>query len=339
MSAGRCLLVSVLSLLVVLQSTDAVNSEQLDELWTNYKLKFHKKYDPVEDQYRQRIWESKVNSIQLHNVRADLGLQTYTRGINQFTDWTLAEYRKTVLGFRAPLRTNSSASNDVHYYKYDVTSLPDKLDWRTKGYVTPVKDQGQCGSCWAFSSTGSLEGQNFKKTGKLVSLSEQNLVDCTKSLGNEGCSGGWMNASFIYVAQNHGIDTEESYPYEAEDGDCRFNPATVGGTCTGSQDVTPAGDESALQTAVATIGPISVAIDAGHNSFQSYQSGVYDEPACTDNVDHGVLVVGYGSDNGQDYWLVKNSWSTSWGDQGYIKMSRNKDNQCGIASFAVYPTM
>jgi len=215
----------------------------------------------------------------------------------------------------------------------------DIVNWVNKGAVTPIKNQGQCGSCWSFSATGSMEGQQFIKKNKLVSLSEQNLVDCSTAQGNDGCNGGLMDQAFQYVISNHGIDTEESYAYTATGPNaCKFSSEHIGDTISGFQDVT-SGSESALQTA-ADAQPVSVAIDAGHNSFQLYKGGVYYEPACsTSQLDHGVLVVGYGTDNSNTaYWLVKNSWGTDWGMNGYIQMSRNRNNNCGIATMASYPT-
>jgi len=169
----------------------------------------------------------------------------------------------------------------------------------------------------------------------LVSLSEQNLVDC--STANEGCSGGWMDTAFAYVKSNSGLDTESSYPYTAKQGTCKFSKANVGVTVSGWTDI--ASGEAALQQAVATMGPISVAIDAGHPSFQNYKQGVYYESLCSStNIDHGVLVVGYGTDPTYgDYWLVKNSWGTGWGESGYIRMARNKNNNCGVATYPSVP--
>lgn len=262
-----------------------------------------------------------------------MGQHTYWLGANEYADMTNREFRAMMNGYKMQPKSNTSS---VFLAPSHVT-YPDEVDWRKEGYVTDVKNQGQCGSCWSFSATGSLEGQNFKKTGKLVSLSEQNLVDCSRSYGNNGCQGGLMDNAFRYIKENHGIDTENSYPYEAKNLKCRFKTDSIGATDTGFTDVAT-GDEDALMKAVATVGPVAVAIDASHMSFQLYRNGVYNERKCSSTqLDHGVLAVGYGTLEGDDYWLVKNSWGPGWGQKGYIMMSRNKVNQCGIATSASYP--
>ncbi|XP_072179914.1 cathepsin L-like peptidase [Diadema setosum] len=307
-----------------------------EEEWTAWKLKFGKTYaDDFEESRRFSIWRENLAYITKHNVRYDLGEFTYKLGINEYADLENDEFMELMNGHRGNI-TSEATSASVFLAPENVR-IPDSVDWRTKGYVTQVKDQKQCGSCWAFSATGSLEGQHFKKTGKLVSLSEQNLVDCSGSEGNHGCNGGLAVNAFRYVINHNGIDTEESYPYEGTDGQCHFSKSGVGATCTGYSYIA-SGNESALKEAVATVGPISVSIDARHMSFQFYESGVYNEPNCNSlKLGHAVLAVGYSSDNGDDYWIVKNSWGTSWGMEGYIWMSRNKNNQCGIATRATYP--
>ena len=287
----------------------------------------------LEELKRHVIWQANKKFIDEHNALADTF--GFTVGLNSFADLDPAEFARIYNGYRQ--RTPRDDSTKVRALLMN-TQLPTTVDWRTKGVVTPIKNQGQCGSCWAFSATGSLEGQHALITKKLVSLSEQNLVDCSSAEGNEGCNGGLMDDAFKYIKKNKGIDTEASYPYKAEDEKCRFKSADVGASDTGFVDI-KSKDENALQEAVANVGPISVAIDASHQSFQMYHSGVYNEPACSQTqLDHGVLAVGYGVDGGKDYWLVKNSWGTDWGMKGYIYMSRNKNNQCGIATSASYPT-
>ncbi|XP_030640894.1 cathepsin S-like isoform X1 [Chanos chanos] len=199
-------------------------------------------------------------------------------------------------------------------------------------------DLGACGSCWAFSSVGALEGQMKKTTGRLFSLSPQNLVDCSSKYGTMGCNGGWMYDAFRYVIANGGIESDASYPYVGVQQQCHYDPSKRAANCS-SYNFVAKGDEQALKEAVATIGPISVAIDATRPQFILYRSGVYNDPSCSQRINHAVLVVGYGTLNGQDYWLVKNSWGTAFGDGGYIRMSRNKGNQCGIASYGTYPIM
>lgn len=300
--------------------------------WEAWKSVNGKKYkDKYEENYRYAIWQANLKKIEEHNKSG----KSFTLAMNHLGDLTPLEYRYLMLGTR--YRNNYTETTGSTFLPSSNVELPPTVDWCKKGYVTKVKNQGQCGSCWAFSATGSLEGQHFKKTKKLVSLSEQNLVDCSDTFGNEGCSGGLMDQAFAFIKANGGIDTEASYPYKAKDGKCKFKKANVGATVTGYTDIQK-GSESHLQSAAATVGPISVGIDANHLSFQLYSGGVYDEPSCSRTMlDHGVLVVGYGTLGGKDYWLVKNSWGPSWGMKGYIMMSRNKNNQCGIATSASYP--
>jgi cathepsin L len=248
--------------------------------------------------------------------------------INQFADLTAAEFARLYNGLRV--------SVDASKVNYVASPTATAVDWRTKGAVTPVKNQGQCGSCWSFSTTGSTEGAHQIKTGSLVSLSEQNLVDCSTAQGNQGCNGGLMTQAMDYIISNKGIDTEASYPYTAQDGTCRFKTASVGATLASYTNVQQ-GSESDLVAKI-TLGPTSVAIDASHSSFQLYSKGVYYEPACSSTaLDHGVLAVGYDTDGSKPYYIVKNSWGTSWGQAGYIWMSRNRNNNCGIATMATLP--
>jgi len=306
----------------------------LDSEWEAYTAFHGKKYEASENGLRRLIWEENLKRVALHNLEATLGKHTYTLAMNEFADLSGEEFAKIVLGSCVINKKNATGAT---FLKSDYIQIPASVDWRDKNMVTPVKDQKQCGSCWAFSTTGSLEGQHSKKTGKLVSLSEQQLVDCSGRFGNFGCGGGLMDNAFKYIKANGGIDTEASYPYEARDGHCRFNKDTIGATCAGFTDI-PEGDEAALTQAIAAVGPISVAIDASHFSFQLYHQGVYYERRCSSTrLDHGVLAVGYGTEDGEDFYLVKNSWGKTWGQKGYINMARNRKNNCGIATSASYP--
>ncbi|XP_055332692.1 procathepsin L-like [Paramacrobiotus metropolitanus] len=332
-----CLHALSLSALIRDESSNQVTEDGILFDWHKFKSFHVKEYDGAEDPVRRKVYLRNSQRILQHNKEYAQGLHSYKLEMNHYGDIEPQEFRKIMNGLKRNYNESKSTTHSLFLTPSNV-QIPDTVDWRQKGYVTPVKNQGQCGSCWAFSSTGALEGQHFKKSGKLVSLSEQQLVDCSGKYGNEGCNGGLMDQAFDYIKDNKGLDTETSYPYEAKDKKCRFKKDTIGATDSGHMDVTPIGDEGKLKEAVATVGPISVAIDASHETFQFYSKGVYDEKSCSsEDLDHGVLAVGYGTEDGKDYWLVKNSWGEEWGDDGYIKMVRNKKNQCGIATAASYP--
>lgn len=228
------------------------------------------------------------------------------------------------------------AQSDTESNKTNVVS--DSKDWRDEGAVTPVKDQLKCASCWSFSAAGALEGQFFLKNGVLQSLSEQQLIDCSRGYANNGCNTGFMTNAFLYTRKD-GILTEEQYPYEAKDDRCRASPNSSKNRKLKS---IPKGDEQSLKAAVGQIGPVAVGLDATHDKFMFFSEGVYFNPDCDpERISHAVLAVGYGTDEktGMDYWIIKNSYGTTWGEDGYGKLARNKDNHCGITNLASYPIL
>jgi len=318
----------VVALLLFAVAALALTEQEYQSLFTTWMQKYQRSYNHDIMYYRYRIFKQNTDFVIAHNAAG----KSFQVAMNRFGDLTNKEYRQYFLGFNSSFVFDQSK---VH--RESNASAPASFDWRKQGAVTGVKDQGQCGSCWAFSTTGSTEGCHQITKKALVSISEQNVMDCSDSYGNEGCNGGLMTQAMQYIIDNKGVDTESSYPYTAADGTCSYNPANSGATLTSYTNVN-SGDEGDL-IAKNVLGPVSVAIDASQSSFQFYSSGVYNEPACSSSqLDHGVLSVGWGSDpTGGDYYIVKNSWGTDWGMNGYIYMSRNKENQCGIATMATLP--
>ena len=317
----------------VCYSTDDGTAYQDLHQFNVWRLKYNKTYNGETNlTTKYSAWRENRDFINTHNGNNS----EYQLELNAFGDiyWPRWIHRPGYNHLMAE-REMSYIIPELSESLIDESSLPTSTDWRHMKIVTPVKNQQQCGSCWAFSAVGSMEGQHALKTGHLVSLSESQIVDCDVS--DAGCSGGFMDGAFEYVIAQGGIDTEQSYPYNPRDDPCIFNKSNIGATFSSYKDVK--GGELGLQKAVADIGPISVAIDASSAQFQFYKKGVYYDSSCSSSMlDHGVLVVGYGTTpNGTDYWIVKNSWGPDWGDEGYIYMSRNRDNNCGIATQPSYP--
>lgn len=301
---------------------------------SNFNLKFA---NGEEFAKRLQIFADNYDQIEEHNAK---GL-SYTLGVNQFTHMSFDEFKDAVRvgGTRAPFK-NARTGQKVHTAPSDVSALPASVDWVAAGAVTPVKNQGNCGSCWSFSTTGSLEGAYQIKYNNLQSFSEQELVSCDTT--DSGCNGGWMDDAFAWTQKNGGLTTETAYPYTSgttgQTGACKTSGYTNNANVapTGWVDVQP-GSVDALMSAVA-LTPVSIAIQANQAAFQSYQSGVL-TGRCGQNLDHGVLATGYGTLNGVDYWQVKNSWGTSWGQNGYILIERSSADLCGVLDAASYPTL
>ncbi|XP_045477243.1 procathepsin L-like [Harmonia axyridis] len=319
--------------LVVIGCVNAISDEEVLQKWESYQVEFGKSYrSPVEARKRLAIFKENLEEIEVHNALFEQGKSTYTKGINQFTDWTKEEFMQYV---NKGVLNKPVIVGEIYNASKSFSNVG-SVDWRSAGVVTPVKNQGQCGSCWSFSATGAIEGQ-LGRNGYLTSLSEQNLIDCSTSYGNYGCNGGLMTAAFSYVIQN-GIQSEQDYPYIAMGAYCQADSSRIVTKLSSYMNVA-SGSDAALQQAITEIGPVSVAIDAT-NALQSYSGGVFNDYSCnSQSLNHGVLAVGYGTENGETYYIVKNSWGANWGEAGYFRLGMNTYNPCGIASMASFPVL
>ncbi|XP_010250858.1 PREDICTED: cysteine proteinase COT44 [Nelumbo nucifera] len=283
---------------------------------------------------RYNIFKNNARFIHASNKRTDV---TYTLGLNKFADLPNEEFRAIYTSSTTRvLRQQGGVMGRSFMYQNDTQPLPASVDWRSRGAVTGVKDQGPCGSCWAFSTVVAVEGINQIKSGQLISLSEQELVDCDKKV-NQGCNGGLMDYAFQFIAENGGISSEDDYPYTATDNKCDLTKKHLHSVVIDGYEDVPANSTDALMRAVSHQ-PVSVAIEAGGIEFQFYWKGVFGG-ACGTNLDHGVAIVGHGeSKEGIKYWIIKNSWGSDWGEDGYIRMKMNEaEGLCGINMMASYP--
>lgn len=318
-------------------SYDDDGSNDLWNKFQDFRERFNKTYVSV-NEFEERYRTFRINLLNIleHNLDPN---NKFKLGVNHFTDLTTEEYSKINLGYYPYSKPLLNYGCDI--FKPEMEDLLETVDWRKGGAVTPVKDQGHCGSCWTFSATGAIEGAWAVSTGELLDLSEQELVDCATGLkyGSHGCNGGQMDGAFKYVMEN-GQCSFSDYPYvsgETEESEDSCKKCTSRINISNCNDVEP-NNQVALKHAV-SMQPVSVAIEADTFYFQSYSSGILDDVKCGTKLDHGVLIVGYGEENGELYWLVKNSWSEDWGDEGYIKIARSEnENDPGICGIAMQPS-
>jgi len=298
---------------------------KVEEEWAKFKVKHEKLYSSEEeDGTRCEIWKKNLAKVEKHNSEN----HTFTMAVNKFSDWTTEEFNR-ILGFRPPVGRKTTKGR-----RFQNKENPDVVDFREDGLVTEVKNQGDCGSCWAFSATGAMEGAWAKSKGELVSLSEQQLLDCVEG---SDCDGGFENDAFRYVIEN-GIQSEESYEYRGVEGQCQADDSEFVAHFSEFEEVDA--DESQIEAALVEVGhPIAVAVLVNENMF-NYQSGIFDDPSCRvdeiDELNHAVLIVGFDKSGPEPFWIVKNSWSTGWGEEGFIKMKMGV-NICGINKAASFP--
>ncbi|TVU44974.1 hypothetical protein EJB05_04439 [Eragrostis curvula] len=289
--------------------------------------------DEAEKARRLEIFRANAKRIDSFNAA---GKRSHRLATNRFADLTDEEFRAARTGYKIPVVAVAGArSGRFRYENFSLADAPQSKDWRMMGAVTGVKDQGECGCCWAFSAVAAVEGLNKIRTGRLMSLSEQELVDCDVYGNDQGCDGGLMDDAFSFIARRGGLASESAYPYRGEDGSCRSSAAAA--SIRGHEDV-PRNNEAALMAAVAHQ-PVSVAINGGDYVFRFYDGGVLDGDCDTD-LDHAITAVGYGTmSDGTKYWLMKNSWGTSWGEGGYVRIRRGVSGEgvCGLAKLPSYP--
>ena len=325
---------SVIVALLLAETASAAVPEQVEQEFIQHLSKYGKSYATNEEYaYRLNLFAQKHEELaKINSVNANFQV-----GHNQFSDWTKDEYKR-LLGWKRNPNVEQT-NEEKSYTKLSEEGLPKEVDWRKKGAVNHVKNQGQCGSCWAFSATCAIEGAHFIKTGELPILAEQQLVDCDKT--SNGCNGGLQEYAFQYLEQGtNKQELERDYPYMARDGECKM-VVSEGKVKVEKINNVPEKSVAQLKAAIAQ-GPVSVTIEADTTEFQQYTSGVFDAESCGTNLDHAVTAVGYGSENGQDYYIVRNSWGASWGEQGYIRIAAKPGVDgmgiCGIQQVSLYPS-
>ncbi|KAF2905599.1 hypothetical protein ILUMI_00576 [Ignelater luminosus] len=307
------------------------NKNQLEELWKQFKERFNKTYSTIHEDRKKLAWEENLHRIIKHNQDADKGMYSFYIHENHLSDMNTRTYLQKMTKLTQSQRRKLEDPEVVGDFYERYHQLPEEVDWREKGFETPIYNQKDCGSCYAFSVALALQAQVYKQTGKLVPLSEQQLVDCSVSTGNFGCGGGSLRNTLKYLDKSGGLMAYSDYPYTAKQKRCNFdkNRAMVN---LSTWAILPARNERAMEIAVAKIGPIAASINASPYTFQHYHSGVYDDIFCSSHtVNHAMLIVGYT----KDAWILKNWWGKHWGENGYMRLKRNV-NRCGIGNYVAY---
>jgi len=322
-------------------------------VFDEYLKKHNKHYEGAEYARRQKIFQDNVREVAKQRSAALKAGRDAWMGVNEFSDMTRAEFldsgRVMKIKLQADAKSCLAKGVTADYSKLDLTATPTSWDWRTKGVVNPIQNQGQCGSCWTFSTIAVIESAYAIKTGKLQKLSEQEIVDCShgcvledgQQVCNQGCNGGWMWSALTDAISWKGEELETDYPYTAETGTCKRNAAKTldplsNYTCLSGPKLA---NETEMAAFLVANGPLSIAMDAG--ILQSYTSGIIDPTAgeCSKtSLDHAIVIVGFGTLNGKDFWIVRNSWGESWGEQGYFRIIRGK-GACGLNAGVVFPNI
>ncbi|XP_065207127.1 procathepsin L-like [Planococcus citri] len=319
--------------LQIINSEPIKPSPHLDEHWESFKTRFNKTYHPVLENKRRQTWEQNYHMINKHNEEHKQGLHTYELEINHLADLNQRQYLREMVRLSQSRRKPSNREITALPH-HNLTAIPEELDWRKEGFITEPENQEECGSCYAFSVAGCLQGQYFKTRKKIVNFSAQQLVDCSYTSGNLGCAGGSLRNMLKYVQSVGGVMLEEDYPYTAKQSTCNFKRSKTAIRIK-TWGVLPPRDETALRNALVTIGPIAVSVNASPITFQLYAKGVYYDRECkSDSVNHAMLLVGYT----KKAWILKNWWTEEWGEDGYMLLKRGQ-NACAIANYAAYATI
>lgn len=322
-----------IGLITLTQNKDGVSPKVVSAFQQWSQVNGRSYGSPTEKDFRLKVFSKNFKKVEQQNTKPGA---TWTAELNHFADLTEEEFTAKYLGYEAQT-TETGLGTPFKSSRSETNPLPETIDWRKEGATTPVKDQARCGSCWAFAATGAMETAYFLQYGELVNLSEQQLIDCSKRYGNHGCSGGLPDFAFKYV-KDHGLVTEDEYPYAAKDQRCKtqqtVDPAIQ---LKGFKDIASQKYEDLLEA----VGEGSVAIGVHAQNFMMYKSGIFRDDKCAQQgLNHGIVLVGYGEENGEKYWIIRNSWGTKWGEAGYGRFYRDDHDgpqTCGLDLAASMP--